>query len=42
VRPYEAEPGSAMELYRTWDAYAPEWPTPGRRGPPRRGRLLNT
>ena len=30
VRPYEAEPGSAMELYRTWDAYVQEWITSGR------------
>lgn len=30
VRPYEATPGSAMELYRTWDAYVQEWITSGR------------
>ena len=30
VRPYEAEPGSAMELYRTWDGYVQEWITSGR------------
>ena len=32
VRPYEAEPGSAMELYRTWDGYVQEWITSGRVG----------
>ena len=30
VRPYEATPGSAMDLYRTWDAYVQEWITSGR------------
>ena len=30
VRPYEATPGSAMELYRTWDGYVQEWITSGR------------
>ncbi len=30
VRPYETTPGSAMELYRTWDAYVQEWITSGR------------
>ena len=30
VRPYEAEPGSAMDLYRTWDGYVQEWITSGR------------
>ena len=30
VRPYEAAPGSAMELYRTWDGYVQEWITSGR------------
>ena len=32
VRPYEAEPGSAMALYRTWDGYVQEWITSGRVG----------
>ena len=32
VRPYEAEPGSAMDLYRTWDGYVQEWITSGRVG----------
>ena len=30
VRPYEERPGSAMELYRTWDGYVQEWITTGR------------
>ena len=30
VRPYEATPGSAMDLYRTWDGYVQEWITSGR------------
>ena len=30
VRPYEAEPGSAMALYRTWDGYVQEWISSGR------------
>ena len=30
VRPYEERPGSAMELYRTWDGYVQEWITSGR------------
>ena len=30
VRPYEATPGAAMELYRTWDEYVQEWITSGR------------
>ncbi len=30
VRPYEVTPGSAMELYRTWDGYVQEWITSGR------------
>ena len=32
VRPYEATPGSAMDLYRTWDGYVQEWITSGRVG----------
>ena len=30
VRPYEECPGSAMELYRTWDGYVQEWISSGR------------